>query len=168
MRDLKQYLWIVPSIGMILCFIAFLTPTAYFENTFWNHTIYSWIWGYFYERQSVTILSTFYTYPLQLIPSIITSVIIITCILIVLISTYRSKKNEKQGKVRPAHSVVPAIFIIITIITWMITMEIAEFQLYDISFWDRYLPSFGLIGMFLGAGLTIIGFFMFKKYYVTR
>jgi hypothetical protein len=43
-------------------------------------------------------------------------------------------------------------------------MEIAELQLYGISFWLRYLPYFGLIGMFLGAGIIICGFFLLKKY----
>jgi hypothetical protein len=46
----------------------------------------------------------------------------------------------------------------------MIMMEIAELQLYGLSMWSRYLPHFGLIGMFLGATLIICGFFLIKKY----
>ncbi len=53
-------------------------------------------------------------------------------------------------------------------IPFIITMEIAELQLYFISFWGQSLPSFGLIGRFLGGGLTIGGFFMCRKYYTKR
>ena len=36
-------------------------------------------------------------------------------------------------------------------------MEIAERNLYDLSMWGRYVPGFGVIGLFIGAGLIIFG-----------
>jgi len=50
MKEFKNYLWIVPFIGGIICIIAFLTPAAFFENRQWNHTIFRWIWGYYYDQ----------------------------------------------------------------------------------------------------------------------
>ncbi|MHA1933072.1 MAG: hypothetical protein ACW96X_11050 [Promethearchaeota archaeon] len=43
-------------------------------------------------------------------------------------------------------------------------MEIAELSIYDLSMWDRYIPNFGVIGMFLGAGFIITGFIVIKKF----
>jgi hypothetical protein len=169
MRDIKNYFWIIPFIGIIVCVTAFLTPTAFFENVTWNHTIYNWIWGYFRGQiisqfdQSSTIESRFYDNPIQLISSILASAIIITCIMIITVSSYRQKDNLKKGIIKPATSLFPAIIIILTTSIWMIMMEIAELLLYNLSMWNRYFPSFGVIGMFLGAGIIIGGFFSINK-----
>ena len=42
-------------------------------------------------------------------------------------------------------------------------MEIAELLIYDLSMWNRFLSSFGVIGMFIGAGIIISGFVLIKK-----
>jgi hypothetical protein len=168
MKDIKNYFWLIPFIGGIICLIAFLTPTAIFENIIWNHSIHNWIWGYFYETLGLTSVSRFYNDPLQLISSVIASTIIITCIMIILALNIKNRNSLKKGIISSASSLVPAILIIITTATWMIMMEIAELQLYDLSMWGRYLPNFGLIGMFLGAGLIISGFLLLKKSFSTR
>ena len=53
--------------------------------------------------------------------------------------------------------------IILSMIVWMVIMEVGEFESYDISMWNRYVPIFGVVGMFLGAGLIIMGYFLIKK-----
>ncbi len=164
MRDLKNHLWTLPFIGIIICFTSLLTPTAFFENTFWNHLIYNWLWGYFYEKlPSDVVIRRFYNDPLQLFSSIFATIIIIVCLLIIITSFYKNRDKLKSGIINPFTSILPSIFIIIIMSIWMITMEIAELQLYGISFWLRYLPNFGLIGMFLGAGIIICGFLLIKK-----
>lgn len=164
MRHSKYYLWTTPYIGAIICLIAFFTPSAFFENIVWNHIIYNWMWGFYYERlPSGTITSRFYTNPLQLISSVLASIIIITCILIILILNYKSRNELKKGIIRPFTTILPSILIIITTLIWMIMMEIAELQLYSLSMWGRYFINFGVIGMFLGAGLTICGFFLIRR-----
>ncbi|GAG59391.1 unnamed protein product, partial [marine sediment metagenome] len=42
-------------------------------------------------------------------------------------------------------------------------LEITTINSFDHSFWDLLSPSFGIIGLFLGAGLEIIGFVLSKK-----
>ncbi|MFX1571593.1 MAG: hypothetical protein ACFFB0_02510 [Promethearchaeota archaeon] len=169
MKELKNYLWLIPFIGVIICIIALLTPAAFFENRQYNHTIYRWIWGFYYDKlisnfdQSVTIESRFFDNPLQLISSAITSTIIIACVIITLLSAYKRRSDLKNGIIKAKTFLIPAILIILSMITWMTLMEIAELQLYDLSMWNRYFPSFGVIGMFLGAGLIIVGFFLVKK-----
>ncbi|MFX1480827.1 MAG: hypothetical protein ACFFCI_22290 [Promethearchaeota archaeon] len=169
MRDLKEYFWTIPIFGIIICIIAFLTPAAVFENPQWNHTIVRWIWGLYYDElisiydESVTIEIGFYDNPSQLLISIISSVIIIICIIIVSVPIYRQRTDLKNILTKPTTSLIPAILIIISMISWMIVMEIAEFEIYNLSMWNRYIPIFGVVGPFIGAGLIIIGYFINKK-----
>jgi len=52
-----------------------------------------------------------------------------------------------------------SILVIIGTIIWMAGMEILSLS-YSIpfSFWGQVNPGFGVIGMFLGASLSIIGY----------
>jgi len=170
LRNLKNYIWTLPFIGALICIISFFTPAAYFENIVWNHTIINWIWGYYYDKlvsrydQSITIENGFYSEPIQFISSFITSVIIVFCILIIILYSYKNRTNLKNGIIKSITSLFPAVIIIISTITWMIMMEIAELQIYGLSMWDRYTPNFGLIGMYIGATVIIVGFILIKKY----
>ncbi|MHA2325642.1 MAG: hypothetical protein ACXACB_09595 [Promethearchaeota archaeon] len=173
MKDIKQYFWMIPLLGAVTCFIAFITPVASFENRIWNHTIYVWIWGFYFDRlvsvfdQSVSIDTQFYTHPLQITPSLVFSSIIIVCITFVIYSTYKHRKDYKDGKTKAIQSVIPGLIIIICVIIWMVMMEFAELSIYDLSMWNRYIPNFGLIGLYLGAGLMIVGFLLIKKFKLT-
>jgi len=80
-----------------------------------------------------------------------------------MLSAYKHRNDLKKGIIKLTTSLIPAILTIISMITWMILMEIAELRLYDLSMWNRYLPSFGVLGMFLEAGLIISGSFLIKK-----
>ena len=157
MRYLKRDLWIIPYLGIITCSIAILTPTAFFENVIWNHEIINWIWGYFQETFNSTVTGGFYRDPIQLVPSVITSSIIFASILIMAIGLVKHRDNLKKGSINLPKYIIPAIFIISSTIFWMVMMEIAERNIYDLSMWDRYVPGFGVIGMFIGAGLIIFG-----------
>ena len=170
MIDIKLYFWMIPFVGVVICSIALFTPAAFFENQIWNHTIYVWIWGYNVNKlvsvfdQSVSIDSQFYSHSLQLIPSLISSSIIIISIIIIAFSVYKHRKDFRDGKIKITQSLIPVILIIISTIIWMLSMEIAELSIYDLSMWDRYIPNFGVIGMFLGAGFIITGFIVIKKF----
>jgi len=137
----------IPFVGVVICIIALFTPAAFFENQIWNHTIYVWIWGYNIDKlvsvydQSVSIDSHFYPYPLQLLPSLISSSIILISIIIIAIGVYKHRNDFRDGKIKITQSLIPAILIIICTIIWMLTMEIAELSIYDLSMWDRYIPN---------------------------
>ena len=42
-------------------------------------------------------------------------------------------------------------------------MQLAESVIYNLSMWNRYIPNFGVIGMFLGSSLIICGFVLIRK-----
>jgi len=73
------------------------------------------------------------------------------------IGLVKHRDNLKKGSINLPKYIIPAIFIISSTIFWMVMMEIAERNIYDLSMWDRYVPGFGVIGMFIGAGLIIFG-----------
>ena len=106
MEDINHYFWIIPFIGLVICIIAIFTPAAFFENQIWNHTIYVWIWGYYIDKivyvydQSVSINSQFYSHPLQLLPSLIASSIIIISIIIIAFSIYKHRIHYRDGKIK--------------------------------------------------------------------
>lgn len=155
MRDLKKYAWIVPYLGILTCSIAIFTPAAYFENVIWNHKIIFWIWGLFQDTFNSTVTVGFYQDSLQLLPSIIGSSIILASILIIAIGLIKDRNNFNKGSINLSKYIIPAICIICSTIFWMIMMEIAERNIYDVSMWGRYVPSFGVIGLFIGASLII-------------
>ena len=162
MRDLKTYIWVGPYLGIILCSIALFAPAAFFENIIWNHEIINWIWGLFQDTFNSYVTNGFYEDPLQLIPSVITSSVILISILILCMGLVKHRDDLKKGSINLSTYIIPAVCIIISAIFWMVMMEIAERSIYDLSMWDRYVPSFGVIGLFIGAGLIIFGSLIIK------
>jgi len=162
MQNLKRNVWIISYLGIIMCSIAMLTPTAYFENVIWNHENIIWIWGFFQESLNSTVSEGFYTDLNQLVSSVIASSIIIACIFIIALGLVKHRDDLKKGSIDLTNYIIPAICIISSTIFWMVMMEIAERNIYDISMWDRYVPGFGVIGMFIGAGLIILGSLLTK------
>ena len=162
MRDLKIYVWILPYLGVIICIIALFTPAAFFKNIIWNHEIIIWIWGYFQDTFNSTVSTGFYTYPIQLAPSVIVSIIIILSISYIGVGLIKRRNDLKKGSINIFEYIILAISIISFTIFWMVGMEKAEQAIYGISMWGRYVPSFGVIGLFIGAGLIIIGSLLTK------
>lgn len=167
MRDLKIYVWILPYLGVIMCIIALFTPAASFKNIIWNHEIIIWIWGYFQDTFNSTVSTGFYTYPIQLAPSITASTIIILSISYIGVGLIKHRNDLRKRSIKIPEYVIPAILIISITIFWMVGMEEAERNIYDLSMWSRYIPSFGLIGLFIGACLIIFGSLLIK-YIKTR
>ncbi len=155
--------------GVILCIISIFTPAAFFENRAWDHTIIYWLWGFKYEKfvhyhdERDFIINTFFSHPLQLVPSIISTGLIVVSLVFIVKSMYGYRKNIINNLRMKKQTLGPIIILILSIITWIVMMEVAELFIYDVSMWNRYIPSFGVIGMFLGAGLIICGFFVIKK-----
>ena len=155
MRDLKRDVWIVPYLGLITCSIALFTPAAFFENIIWNHEIIKWMMGFFQNTFNSIVNVDFYEEAVQLVPSVIASSIVILSILIMAVGLVKHRNDLKKGSINLLKYVIPAICIISSTIFWMVMMEIAERNLYDLSMWGRYIPGFGVIGLFIGAGLII-------------
>ena len=162
MRDLKSFAWIVPHLGLVMCLIALITPAAYFENIIWNHEIIKWILGFFQNTFNSIVNFDFYEESLQLVPSVLSSSVDILSILIIAIGLIKYRNDLKKGSINLSLIIIPAICIISSTIFWMVMMEIAELNIYDFNMWDRYVPGFGVLGMFIGASLIIFGSFLNK------
>ena len=157
MRDLKSFAWIVPHLGLVMCLIALITPAAYFENIIWNHEIIKWMMGFFQNTFNSIVNVDFYEEAVQLVPSVIASSIVIISILIMAVGLVKHRNDLSKGSINLLNYIIPAICIISSTIFWMVMMEIAERNIYDLSMWGRYIPGFGVIGLFIGAGLIIFG-----------
>ncbi|MFX1326146.1 MAG: hypothetical protein ACFE8N_14445 [Promethearchaeota archaeon] len=172
MRELKKYLWRLPLAGVIISLISLFFPAASFRNTSssWDHTIYRWMEGFYYDKlitfydQNSSINVRFYNDPIQLIPSIISSSLILLSTLFIVINTIKHKAELKQGVYRKSFAYIPPILIILSTIIWMSSMEFAENSQYDLSMWNRYISNLGVVGMFLGGAIIISGFFLIGKY----
>ena len=162
MRNLKRYVWIIPPLGIITCSIALFTPAAYFNNIIWNHEVINWIWGYFQNIFNSTVSGGFYTDPLQIVPSVIASSIIFVSILIIALGLVKHRDDLKTGSIKLPIYIIPSICIICSTIFWMAAMEIAELDIYGLSMWGRYVPGFGVIGLFIGTSLIIFGILITK------
>jgi len=154
MAEIKDYIWTVPLIGGILALGAFFAPAAYYGNYY-----YLWMWA-LESSQSWTISGIlirrveFLDNPDILIPSIILSVIIFLCILALIGSSFLYRKRMRNGKVNPIVWLGASICILGSTIAWIIIIEAVMFP----SFWSIINPGFGVIGMFIGSILSIIGY----------
>ena len=162
MRELKAYIWVIPYLGLIICLVALFTPTAYFENVFWNHEIINWIWGFYQDTYNSIVTIAFYDEPIKILPSIILSTVIVISILVCGTCLIRDNKDIRKGLIKLVIYVGSALCVIASVILWMVMMEIAERTIWGISMWGRYIPSFGVIGLLLGSVTIIIGSLLIK------
>lgn len=155
MDKYKNYIWSIPLIGGIISLIALLTPAAY-DSSMENYYYY-WIWGFVSYKIGYIEHIGFDEYILSLIPSIICSSILITSMVILIISSNKYRKGISNMRL------FPGILIITITIVWILLMEIADLIQFGSSFWEPFYPGFGVIGMFIGGALSIIGYAVQKK-----
>ncbi len=150
MGDVRDNVWAFPLIGGIIALIAFLTPAAYLSS--YSGSINIWMWGLF----SITIYgygsnTTFTQDPGELLVSILCSLIVLISIIITI-----SKGNQARKFGEESGWLAPPILTMGGTIGWIVGMEIIS-QSYGISLWSMVNPGFGVIGMFLGSIVSIIG-----------
>jgi len=166
MVDIEESISILPFIGCILTFLAFLTPAALNEAVYGGVILaskYVWIWGleYFYYEGYANQFY-FSTNPIIFYSSIICSIIIFIGTLVIFITICMVWKGTKNIVDIEKYWLNIAVLIIIIVIFWDIIMEFFYFgEVYN--FWTYYFPGFGIIGIILGASLTLIGVGLKKK-----
>lgn len=159
-RIKPKYIWRIPLIGAILVLIGFLTPLAYFKNPAGG--IYMWMWGlnifdlYGYGTEILWTQN-----PDILIPSIICSVGIFICILIMFGSVNIYKTSTVNGRPTGNALLGASIVTIICTIGWMVTLEVVWPGYPD--FWDYMDPHFGVFGLFIGSGISIVGYVLSRQ-----
>ena len=160
--NFEKYVWIIPYLGTVLCWIALPFPAACFENVIYNHQIVSWMWGFFEDIFNLLRISDFYSYPLQINTSIAVSIINVISLIFLSAVLIVKRKQVKKGTLKSTKYILLPSIIIMSTMIWMISMEISEQQIWSISFWGRYVPCFGLLGLLFGAILVIVGIILIK------
>ena len=179
----KNYIWIIPLVSGIIVIIGLLTPMVYenlIESGYYGilkADIYWWIWcfvsvsmsygGYSISQDEFVSDSAF------LIPSIITTVIII----LVAINLFILAKSTKTRKIDKKHfnsSIISGMTLIFTMIIYMIVIDAVVYNGVDIfgqgvssagiHFWSEFDIGFGVIAPFISGIIAIIGAGIFKYY----
>lgn len=156
-----KYLWRVPLAGAILTLIGFFTPLAYVTDS--SGSIYIWIWGLnIFEFYGYGTEILFTQNPDILIPSIICSIGIFFSIIIMFgfVSLYKIRTVDE----RPiGNGLLGASIVTIgCTLGWMVTLEVVWPGSY--SFWDLVDPHFGVFGLFIGSGISIVGYGLSRYY----
>lgn len=144
--------------------ISFLIPAAYFiyKTPTYNTEFFRWMLDFYI---SLVYEYGFHTYYMDLNTSLtgyisfICSGVIILSSVFVLINANKFRKGKKVSKV---NWLVSALLTISLGSFWMIMKEISTINSFHHSFWGLLNPGFGIIGIFLGAGLEILGFMIVK------
>ena len=171
MIRIKKNIWAFPFIGGIIALISFMTPAAvfFYQYPTYSTEFYRWMLDFyvsfvFYESGVQTIRVGLNTSLTGYISFTCSFLIILFNILIV-ISANRDRKGKKVLKI---NKLVLALSTVILTILWMVMKEISTINSFNHSFWGLLSPGFGVIGLFLGAGLVIVGFILFFYNYLIK
>jgi len=165
MKQIKKYSWTFALIGGIITLISFLTPAATFiyRSPSYNTEFYRWMLDFYFSHvyelgiHTTTIgLNTSITGYI----SFICSFLIILFNILIIISAIRYRKGILVSKI---NWLVFALLTVILTIVWMVMKEISTIISFNHSFWGLLSPGFGIIGLFLGATLEIVGFLLYRK-----
>lgn len=160
MREIYNYTWVFSFLGVIFVIIAFLSPAATYVSE--NSIYFYWIWDLYAYETSYDFTFELDMYIVNLLPSIVCSLIILSATAWCIVSINKARKGMKEL------GIYPQITIIICTIFWIIVTELSYIVHYDESFWDNFNPSFGTIGMLIGAGIMFAGYGINKIYEKTK
>jgi len=167
MTDAKKYIWVFPLIGGIITLISLLTP-AVSANLMGVITASLWVWDLYTFTFVDTFGTEFVTEPLVLIPSLIS-----TCLLIIggilLLTTGMKLKNRNLEQVNiKVPSILAGVVILIAELLWL-SMVPTFFPMtkyygpsYPGTFWSLmgisfHTAGFGIIGGFLSTAIAFGG-----------
>ena len=150
-----KYIWLAPLCGAVISLIAFFTPVVYIEA--WDTSFYMWVWpltdlDFEGEKSEIAFL--------QRISGIFT-ILILICITVFIGSVNSYWRSTKESKDIGPALLIASIVMISSTIGWIITMELL--WPLDRGFWDYSDPGFGIVGLFIGSGISIIGYRYSRK-----
>ena len=183
----KNYIWLVPLISGIIAIIGILTPTAYLNETEWfngaklKSDIYWWIWSFVSMSASISeggysesfSENRFVSDSAFLIPSLITTFIIVFVAVNLFILAKSTKTKSWDSKIFMKSSLISASLLIGTMIIYMIVIDAVVYDGVDFfgtgssagfRFWSEFDIGFGIIAPFISASLVIIGAGIFRYY----
>ncbi|MHA1475194.1 MAG: hypothetical protein ACTSPA_07700 [Promethearchaeota archaeon] len=164
MTTIKKKSWILPLCGGILSIIGLLIPVCY-STTAYDENL--WMWGLIHHISSGGVFE--FLPPELLIPGIITAVLIlIFSIVIITFALFIIKGKEVQSSAQKIWIIMGILELCVAII-YIIAMAIGwdSYALrmnYTVNdFWRIYNFHFGMISLFIGAALSIVGAIIGKR-----
>lgn len=167
--NLKKYIYLLNLFGGILFIIAFFTPAMYVDMDYC--TFYYWYWGLTYCNPDFVFN--------KITPDLVISgttmgiiILVSGCNLIISVNKIRTEKKsiKTENKKLITFSILP----ILIGFFWILGIDTIWRHYFinpDYNVWDFYSFGFGLIGVFIGGGIsllgTILGFIIFKNYTYT-
>jgi len=163
MKEIKDYIWILPFIGSIVAVIGLFTPAAASHAGFF--TEFFWMYGFYLVVGGGVPDPGFYVdIPGLMIVGISCMIVIIVCTIIMFISSLTHRGVEAPGS-----WLVLSILIIGAAIFFIGGAEVAlriygfiNFDIVDLSFWQNRTPGFAVIAPFIAGGLALLGFIISK------
>jgi len=162
MAGIRDYIWILPFIGSILAAISIFTPAA--VRIFGPGQYLQYMNGFYVFIVGGTPEFGFVDIPILMIVGVICLILIITCTIIMFISSLTHRKRDA-----PASWIVFGILFIGGASYYIGGTEVGYMMYgminYDItvSFWENYTPSFGAIAPFISGGMSILGYIISKS-----
>ena len=189
----RGYSWIFPLIGGLLAIGALFTPAAYhITNDVMYDGIYIWMWGliiydgyihgaiFIFQREPEFFLSNLSHEFYGIFTSMISTFGILLSGIGLIITAKKVKNQRMKPKVASVLWVIFSLILIAVAIFWIITASIYYSDLYlprdqlkyennlfedeDFTFWAYFNPGFCLIGVFIAAGISLIGDLIKYKY----
>ena len=188
MGTLSEHCYAFPVLGGIITIIALLTPAAhYISDDTMYYGIYVWMWGLLMRRELGHISMKIFNrrwddfveyWGLELfgiVPSMVCTVLIALGSIVLLRTAQKVKKGKMdEDKAAKLWTIVALINIGATIF-WIIWIEFYYAGVYQIilgqivmsapeeghtGFWAFYNVGFGVIGVFIGAAIALIGVYV--------
>ncbi len=164
MSKVRNNIWILPFIGSILTVISLFTPAAvYFSGL---GQVFHYMNGFYVSfGGGMTGPSIGFTnIPILFIVGVISTILILTCTIIMFISSLTHRKKDTPGS-----WLALGIILIGGTIYYIAGTDVA-YMIYGIihhditvSFWEIFVPSFAVIAPFITAGISIVAFIIGKS-----
>lgn len=166
MVEIKKYLWIFSFMGGLIILISFLTPAATFAYQLSSlySEFYRWMLDFYIAFDYIDGILT--TIRIGLNTSFTGYISFTLSFLIIGLNTYLLISSIRYKKITLSPKMNWLVFPILTVmltIAWMVMKEVSTISSHNHSFWGLLRPGFGIIGLFTGAGLEILGYVFLKK-----
>lgn len=164
MPEIRDNIWLLPFIGSILTVISIFTPAAVYNAGL--GIVFRYMDGFYVTFGGLTPGPSFgfINIPILLIVGIICTILILTCTIILFISSLTHRKKDIPGS-----WLVLGIFFIGGTIYFIAGTEVG-YLMYGlihhntaVSFWENHVPSFAAIAPFITGGLSILAFIIGKS-----
>ncbi|MFX0026375.1 MAG: zinc ribbon domain-containing protein [Candidatus Hermodarchaeota archaeon] len=179
MAETRKHIWIIPLItGILVLFAVLITPAAYMAIPYYSISANLWLWGLYSPPPYGGWWNNgdFVPSPLVMIPSIVTTALIILSGTLLIIFAIVGKKRSRLSGIRNI-SIVSGILILASEIIWLILVPLFfPMEHYwpplplgvVLTFWRLSYPyygigisihrvGFGIIGGFIAAVLSFLG-----------